>query len=87
MRFYAAGAHAKLAPPVGRPNIRRRIQISAEMQTGVNAYSLYANFNNVQNVAIKAVDGKHKFACLQLRALVCKREWVCHLHCHIARYY
>ncbi|WP_353776846.1 TAT-variant-translocated molybdopterin oxidoreductase [Winogradskyella sp. 3972H.M.0a.05] len=37
-----------------------------EMQTGVNAYALYANFNNVQNVTVEAATGEHEFACTQL---------------------
>ncbi|WP_412987883.1 TAT-variant-translocated molybdopterin oxidoreductase [Pontimicrobium sp. IMCC45349] len=37
-----------------------------EMQTGVNAYPLYANFNTVQEVTIEATTGKHEFACVQL---------------------
>ena len=44
----------------------RTSNIQKEMQTGVNAYPLYANFNNVQNITIEKVDGKHQFACLQL---------------------
>ena len=35
------------------------------MQTGVNAYALYQNFNTVQNVSIEAVRN-HEFACVQL---------------------
>ncbi|WP_282133935.1 TAT-variant-translocated molybdopterin oxidoreductase [Seonamhaeicola maritimus] len=37
-----------------------------EMQTGVNAYALYNNFNNVQNVTVEAASGVHEFACVQL---------------------
>jgi molybdopterin-containing oxidoreductase family iron-sulfur binding subunit len=37
-----------------------------EMQTGVNAYHLYKNFNNVQSVEITKAEGEHKFACVQL---------------------
>ena len=36
------------------------------MQTGVNAYPLYQNFNTVQNVTIRKAAGKHEFACVQL---------------------
>jgi molybdopterin-containing oxidoreductase family iron-sulfur binding subunit len=37
-----------------------------EMQTGVNAYPFYTDFNNVQDVTIEATTGKHEFACVQL---------------------
>ena len=40
--------------------------LKSEMQTGVNAYPLYASFNNIQNVTIEAASGKHEFACVQL---------------------
>jgi molybdopterin-containing oxidoreductase family iron-sulfur binding subunit len=40
--------------------------LKTEMQTGVNAYPLYQNFNNVQNVTVEAVGGEHEFACVQL---------------------
>ena len=40
--------------------------MKAEMQTGVNAYPLYADFNSVQSVTIDAVEGKHEFAAVQL---------------------
>ncbi|WP_242130758.1 TAT-variant-translocated molybdopterin oxidoreductase [Aestuariivivens marinum] len=40
--------------------------LKAEMQVGVNAYALYQDFNNVQDVAIEAVGGEHEFACVQL---------------------
>ena len=36
------------------------------MQTGVNAFELYENFNNVQAVQIATADGEHEFACVQL---------------------
>ena len=36
------------------------------MQTGVNAYSLYHDFKNVQPVEISNVEGVHQFACVQL---------------------
>ena len=41
--------------------------MKTEMQTGVNAYPLYANFNAVQNVIVEAVSGIHEFACTQLQ--------------------
>ncbi|BFP40121.1 TAT-variant-translocated molybdopterin oxidoreductase [Flavobacteriaceae bacterium GF1] len=37
-----------------------------EMQTGVNAFSLYKNFNDVQSVSISKANGVHEFACIQL---------------------
>ncbi len=41
--------------------------MKTEMQTGVNAYPLYANFNAVQNVTVEAASGTHEFACTQLQ--------------------
>lgn len=41
--------------------------MKSEMQTGVNAYPLYQNFDSVQNVAITKSEGIHEFACLQLQ--------------------
>jgi MoCo/4Fe-4S cofactor protein with predicted Tat translocation signal len=40
--------------------------LKSEMQTGVNAYPLYTNFNPTQDVTIEATSGKHEFACVQL---------------------
>jgi len=40
--------------------------LKSEMQTGVNAFALYQDFNNVQTVNISAVSGEHEFACVQL---------------------
>ena len=40
--------------------------IKDEMKVGTNAYKLYKNFNNVQQISIKPTDGKHEFACIQL---------------------
>jgi len=37
-----------------------------EMQTGVNAFKLYKDFNAVQKVTIKPAAGEHEFACVQL---------------------
>ena len=37
-----------------------------EMQTGVNAFQLYKDFNNVQSVSVTKAEGIHEFACLQL---------------------
>lgn len=44
----------------------RTTGLKDEMQTGVNAYTLYQNFNNTQSVSVEAVSGTHKFACVQL---------------------
>ncbi|RZS98875.1 TAT-variant-translocated molybdopterin oxidoreductase [Aquimarina brevivitae] len=40
--------------------------LKEEMQVGVNAYPLYQDFNNVQDVTVKAAEGVHEFACVQL---------------------
>ncbi|MCB0375622.1 MAG: quinol:cytochrome C oxidoreductase, partial [Sinomicrobium sp.] len=40
--------------------------LKPEMQTGVNAYTLYRNFNNVQEVTLEKAPGMHEFACVQL---------------------
>jgi molybdopterin-containing oxidoreductase family iron-sulfur binding subunit len=44
----------------------KTLGLKEEMQTGVNAYPLYQNFNTVQDVTIEAVAGIHEFACVQL---------------------
>ena len=36
------------------------------MQTGVNAFALYQDFNTVQNVTVEAAAGEHEFASVQL---------------------
>ncbi|MFD2892534.1 TAT-variant-translocated molybdopterin oxidoreductase [Flavobacterium chuncheonense] len=41
--------------------------LKQEMQTGVNAYTLYKDFNSVQNVTIEKAEGVHEFACVQLQ--------------------
>jgi molybdopterin-containing oxidoreductase family iron-sulfur binding subunit len=43
----------------------KKAALKEEMQVGVNAYSLYNNFNNVQSVSIKKATGEHEFACVQ----------------------
>ncbi|MGX1928741.1 TAT-variant-translocated molybdopterin oxidoreductase [Flagellimonas sp. 2504JD4-2] len=40
--------------------------MQAEMATGVNAYTLYKNFSDVQSVSIEKTGGEHEFACVQL---------------------
>ncbi len=44
----------------------KKLGLKEEMQTGVNAYALYQNFNTVQSVSIEPVSGEHEFACVQL---------------------
>jgi molybdopterin-containing oxidoreductase family iron-sulfur binding subunit len=39
--------------------------LKEEMQVGLNAYSLYKGFNNVQSVTLTKVGGDHEFACVQ----------------------
>jgi len=43
----------------------RKASMKEEMQVGVNAYALYANFNNVQTASIAKASGEHEFACVQ----------------------
>ena len=45
----------------------KTLGLKEEMQTGVNAYAFYQNFNNVQNVTIEAAAGEHEFASVQLQ--------------------
>ncbi len=52
----------------------RKAAIQAEMQTGVNAYALYNNFNAVQNVTLEKVAGTHEFACIQLHNTMMGRD-------------
>lgn len=45
----------------------REAGMKSEMQTGVNAYPLYQDSNNVQSASIEKLSGKpHEFACMQL---------------------
>jgi MoCo/4Fe-4S cofactor protein with predicted Tat translocation signal len=44
----------------------KTLGLKSEMQTGVNAYALYQNFNTVQSVTIEAAPGEHEFASVQL---------------------
>jgi len=48
--------------------------IQYEMQTGVNAYSVYNNFSSVQNVTLEKVAGEHEFACVQLHNTMMGRD-------------
>ncbi|RUA15852.1 MAG: quinol:cytochrome C oxidoreductase [Flavobacteriia bacterium] len=43
----------------------KKAGMQAEMATGVNAYTLYTNFSDVQTVAVEKVSGVHEFACIQ----------------------
>ena len=45
----------------------RTAGLKEEMQTGVNGYSFYQNFDNVQNVTVEPATGEHEFACVQLQ--------------------
>ncbi len=45
----------------------RTAGLKEEMQTGVNAYPLYQDFNTAQNVSISKATGMHEFACVQLQ--------------------
>ncbi|MEN1783586.1 MAG: TAT-variant-translocated molybdopterin oxidoreductase [Bacteroidota bacterium] len=40
--------------------------VQEEMRTGVNAFPLYKNYNNIQAVTIAKAEGIHEFACIQL---------------------
>ena len=44
----------------------RTAGLKEELQTGVNAYPLYQNFNTAQEVSISKASGMHEFACVQL---------------------
>ncbi len=43
----------------------KKVALKEEMQVGLNAYSLYKGFNNVQSVTLTKVAGDHEFACVQ----------------------
>ena len=45
----------------------KKAAFKEEMRVGVNAYSLYKNFANVQSVTIEKSVGDHEFACVQLQ--------------------
>ncbi|WP_298550059.1 TAT-variant-translocated molybdopterin oxidoreductase [uncultured Algibacter sp.] len=44
----------------------KTLGLKSEMQTGVNAYVFYQNFNAVQDVTIESAGGEHEFASVQL---------------------
>ena len=43
----------------------RKAALKEEMQVGLNAYTLYKDFNDVQSVTLVKADGDHEFACVQ----------------------
>jgi len=43
----------------------RKAALKEAMQVGVNAYTLYKDFNNVQSVTVTPESGEHEFACVQ----------------------
>lgn len=45
-----------------------------EMMIGLNAFSLYNNFKNYQEVTIEKTDGIHEFACVQLHHTMMGRD-------------
>lgn len=45
----------------------RTAGLKTEMQVGVNAFRLYKNLEDVQNVTVEKASGTHEFACLQLQ--------------------
>ncbi len=45
----------------------RKVGMKEEMQTGVNAYALYTDFNSIQSVSVEKASGMHEFACIQLQ--------------------
>ena len=45
----------------------KKAGLKEEMQVGVNAYTLYSNFNQVQSVKLTKTAGDHEFACVQLQ--------------------
>lgn len=45
----------------------RKVGMKEEMQTGINAFSVYTDFNAVQSVQIEKANGMHEFACIQLQ--------------------
>ena len=48
--------------------------MKSEMQVGVNAYTLYNDFSNVQSVSIEAAEGTHEFKGAQLQNTLMGRE-------------
>lgn len=52
----------------------RKEAIQEEMQTGVNAYPFYENFDNAQFVSVEKIKGDHEFACTQLQNTMVGRD-------------
>ena len=44
----------------------RSVGMKDEMEVGVNAYTLYKDFNSHQAVVVEKASGTHEFACIQL---------------------
>ncbi len=44
----------------------RKAGVQEELRTGVNAFALYQDFNNVQPITVEKASGTHEFACVQL---------------------
>jgi len=45
----------------------KKAALKEEMQVGVNAYTLYKNFNDTQSATVTLAGGEHEFACVQLQ--------------------
>ncbi len=43
----------------------RKAGMQEEMAIGVNAYTLYGNFSDIQSVTVEKASGVHEFACVQ----------------------
>jgi MoCo/4Fe-4S cofactor protein with predicted Tat translocation signal len=43
----------------------RKAALKEAMQVGLNAYTFYTGFNNLQSATIKKAAGNHEFACIQ----------------------
>ncbi|HLF53340.1 TAT-variant-translocated molybdopterin oxidoreductase [Flavobacterium sp.] len=43
----------------------KKAALKEEMQVGLNAYSLYKGFNDVQSAKLTKASGEHEFACVQ----------------------
>ncbi len=52
----------------------RKAGIQTEMQTGVNAYPLYINFEKTQPITVEKAEGTHSFACVQLQNSLAGRD-------------
>ncbi|MBB1148741.1 TAT-variant-translocated molybdopterin oxidoreductase [Myroides sp. NP-2] len=51
----------------------RKASLKEDMQVGVNAYTLYHNLDNVQQVTVEKASGNHEFACVQLQNTLMSR--------------